>query len=69
MHESVVFFLGKPEWMRSFGWQMSRYNDIKMDFKQFPCKYVDYNQMVQDVVQWSAVLNTIMHIRISYIRS
>jgi hypothetical protein len=57
--------LGKPEGTRPFGRPRRRWeNNVKIALKDTSCQNVDWIQLAQDRVQWPAVLNMVMKLRI-----
>jgi len=52
-----------PEWNRQLGRHKPIWEDnIKMDPKEVGCDDVEWTQMVQDRVQWRAVVNAVMNL-------
>jgi hypothetical protein len=57
--------VGKPERKRPLGRQRGRWADnIKMDLTEIGGDGVDWIDMAQDREQWSALLNTVLNLRV-----
>jgi hypothetical protein len=54
--------VGKPEGKRPRGRHWLRWWDIKMKLKKIGCEVVHWIYLVQERVQWQAVINTVMNI-------
>jgi hypothetical protein len=39
-------------------------DNIKIDLKEMECEGVDWFHLIQDRVQWRALVNTVMNIRV-----
>jgi hypothetical protein len=58
-------FVGKPERKRTLGRTRRRWvNNIKMDLREIGWYGMDWTDLAQDRDQWSALVNTIMNIRV-----
>jgi hypothetical protein len=57
--------VGKPEGKRSLGRPRRRSVDtIKMDLREIGWDGVDWIDMAQDRDQWSALVNTVLNLRV-----
>jgi hypothetical protein len=58
-------FVGKPERKRPLGRPRSRWvNNIKMDLRETGWDGMDWIYIAQDRDQWSALVNTVMYLRV-----
>jgi hypothetical protein len=58
--------VGKPEGKRPLGRQERRWvDDTKMDVREIGWNGVDWIDLAQDWVQWRALVNTVMNLRVS----
>jgi hypothetical protein len=58
--------VGRPEDKRSLGRLRHRWEDnIKMDLRKKGIDGVNWIQMAQDRVQWRALVNTVMNLRVT----
>jgi hypothetical protein len=53
--------VGKPEEKRPLGWV----DNIKMDLRERGWDGMDWIDLVQDRDQWTALVNTVMNLRVS----
>jgi hypothetical protein len=61
----AVFLSGKPEGKRKLGRPRRRWVDnVKMDLREIEWDRVDCIDMAQDRDQWSALVNTILNLRV-----
>jgi hypothetical protein len=57
--------VGKPEGKRPLRRQRSKWVDnIKMDLREIRWAAIDWIDMAQDKHQWSALVNTVMNLRV-----
>jgi hypothetical protein len=64
--KNIQILVGKPERKRQLGRPTRRYEDnIKLDLNDIGCDWVDWIHLVQDKVQWRALLKTIINLRVS----
>jgi hypothetical protein len=57
--------VGKPEGKRPLGRPRRRWDDnIKMDLREMGWGGVDWIDLAQDRDQWSALVNTVMNLRV-----
>jgi hypothetical protein len=57
--------VGKPEEKRPLGRPRSRWVDnIKMDLREIGWGSMDWIDLAQDRDQWSAIVNTVMNVRV-----
>jgi hypothetical protein len=58
----IQHFIGKPEGKILLGMSRRRWEDnIKMDLRKIVWEGVDWMRLVQDMVQWRALLNTALN--------
>jgi hypothetical protein len=56
--------VGRPEGKRPLGRPRRRWEDfIKMDLREIRIDGANWNQLVQDRVQWQAFVNMVMNLR------
>jgi hypothetical protein len=57
--------VGKPERKRPLGRPRRRWVDnIKMDLREIGWDFVDWMELAQDRDQWTALVNTVMNLRV-----
>ena len=57
--------LGKPEGRRSVGRPRRRWVDnIRMDFQELGCGYMDWIRLVQDRESWRTLVSALMNLRV-----
>jgi hypothetical protein len=57
--------IGKPEGKRPLGRPRHRWKDgIRMNIREIGWGSVDWIQLAQDRVQWRALVNTVMNLRV-----
>ena len=57
--------VGKPEGKRPLGRPRSRWVDnIRMDFQEMDCGYVDWIGLAQDRDGWRKLVNAVMNLRV-----
>jgi hypothetical protein len=56
--------LGKPEGKRPLGRPRCRWVDIKMDFQEVGCAYMDWIGPAQDRDRWRTLLSAVMNLRV-----
>jgi hypothetical protein len=57
--------VGRPEEKRPLGRPRRRWEDnIKVDLKEIGIDGANWIRLAQDVVQWQALVNTVMNIRV-----
>jgi len=63
--ESVVsrVLVGKPEGKRQTGRPRRRWVDIRMDFHEVGCGYMDWIGLAQDRKGWRRLVSAIMNLR------
>jgi hypothetical protein len=58
-------FVGRPEGKRPLGRPRRRWEyNIKMDFGEVGIDRVNWIRLTQDRVQWRALVNTVMNLRV-----
>jgi hypothetical protein len=58
--------MGKPEGKRQLGRRRHRWVDnIRMDLGEVGCGGVDWIDLAQDRNRWSAVVNSVLNLRVS----
>jgi hypothetical protein len=59
--------VGKPEGKRRLERPKCRWdNNIKMDLREIGWGGMDWKDLVQDMDQWRALVNTVLNLRVSY---
>jgi hypothetical protein len=62
---SYKILVGKPERKKSLGRPIRRWQDnIRMDLREIAWECVDWTHLDQCRVQWRALMNTIMNLRV-----
>jgi hypothetical protein len=57
--------IGRPEGKRPLGRPRHRWEDnIKMDIREIGINGANWIQLTQDRVQWQALVNTVMNLRV-----
>ena len=56
--------VGKPEGRRPLGRPRHRWEDIRMDFREVGCGYVDWMELAQDRDGWRALVSAVMNLRV-----
>jgi hypothetical protein len=65
VRKTYKILVGKPEGTRPFGRPRRRWKDnIEMDLKEIGWEGVEWIHLAQDVVQWRAVMKTVMKLRV-----
>jgi hypothetical protein len=65
MRNVCKIFVGKSEVNRPLGRARRRWEDnIGMDIKEIGWEFVDWMHLTQDRVQWRALVNTVMNLRV-----
>jgi hypothetical protein len=59
------FLIGRPKGKRPLGSPRRRWEDnIKMDFREMGIDGANWIHLAQDRVQWRALVNTVMNLRV-----
>ena len=57
--------VGKPEGRRPLGRPSRRWVDnIRMDFQEVGCGYMDWNGLAQDRNRWRTLVSAVMNLRV-----
>jgi len=56
--------LGKPEGRTPLGRPRRRWVDIRMDFQEVGCGYMDWIGLAQDRDRWRTVVSAVMNLRV-----
>ena len=60
------FLVGNPEGKRPLGIPRRRWVDnIRMDFQEVGCEYVDWIGLAQDRDRWRALVSAVMNLRVA----
>ena len=63
------FLVGKPEGRRPLGRSRRRFlGNIRMDFQEVRCRYMDWIGLAQDRDRWRTLLSTVMNLRFREMR-
>jgi len=56
--------VGKPEGKRPLGRPRRRWVDIRMDFQEVGCGYMDWIGLAQDRDRWRALVSAVMNLQV-----
>ena len=56
--------VGKPEGRRPLGRLRRRWVDIRMDFREVGCGYMDWIGLAQDRDRWRTLVSAVMNLRV-----